>query len=127
MRTGLMVAAAVLAVVAVCGAATLHLTGDISQTYMQAAEELRGLCMQKDWPRAREKAEERSQSWKKTTSWLQMLINHEDTDDVAMALAAISAGIEAEDLAGCLVGCGQLREAAEHISHRDAFTWGNIL
>lgn len=127
MRTGLVIAACVLAVVVVGGAVNLRITSQISQTYVNAAAELREMCMQKDWQAAQRTALAYCQSWERTEKWLQMLVDHADTDAVMLALLTIRAGAEAQDLPTCLAGCGQLAEAAGHICHRDAFTLGNIL
>ena len=44
-----------------------------------------------------------------------------------MALQHVLAGVGARDMSACLEACRTLRECAEHIHHRDAFTWGNVL
>lgn len=58
---------------------------------------------------------------------LQMLINHEDTDAVTLSLLLLQAAIEAQDVPGCLAACAQMRENAQHLYHRDAFTLANVL
>lgn len=127
MRTGLVIAACVVAMVLVGGVLNQRTTAAIAEAYVQTAAELHEMCRQKDWQRSMDEVLARRQSWERTEKWLQMLINHEDTDAVMQALGAIRAGIEAEDLASCYAACHQLNEAAEHIYHRDAFTLGNIL
>lgn len=127
MRSGLRISLALLAVVIVCGVMNIRVTKDISTRYVSAAEELRTLVQAGDWERAGQTVEAYHQTWKDTLQWLQMLINHNDGDEVSRALERIEAGIQAQDAATCLEGCAELREAAEHIYHRDAFTLGNVL
>lgn len=127
MRSSLMISLVLLAVVIVCGVANIYVTRDISNRYVSAAEELREMTKVQEWERAAETVEAYHQRWKGTLEWLQMLINHSDGDEVSRALERIEAGIQAQEIATCLEGCAELREAAEHIYHRDAFTLGNIL
>jgi len=127
MRSGLAISLVLLAVVIVCGVMNIHLTKELSNRYISAAEELREMVLAGEWRRAGETVEAYHDRWKDTLEWLQMLINHADGDEVSSALECIGAGVEAQDLVTCLQGCAQLREAAEHLYHRDAFTLGNIL
>ncbi len=127
MRSRLIISAILLAVVLGCGLGNIRLTWDISRRYISAAEELRTLVQAEDWQRTAETARAYHDTWRNTLDWLQMLINHADGDEVSCALESIQAGAEARDTVTCLVACAQLREAAEHLYHRDAFTLGNIL
>lgn len=127
MHSSLKISLVLLAVVILCGVANIYVTKDISNKYISASEELREMAQGEDWPRAAQTVEAYHQSWKDTLAWLQMLINHSDGDEVSRALERIEAGIQAQDAVTCLEGCAELREAAEHIYHRDAFTLGNIL
>lgn len=127
MRSGLVISLALLAVVIVCGVMNIHVTKEISVRYVSAAEELRTLTLAGEWNRAGETVKAYHARWKDTLEWLQMLINHADGDDLSSALGSIGAGVEAQELVTALEGCAQLREAAEHLYHRDAFTLGNIL
>ena len=127
MKTSLRISLALLAVVIVGGVLNIHTTKMISTRYVSAAEELRNMTEMEDWSRAEETVQAYLSSWKHTLAWLQMLINHDDGDEVSRALERIEAGIAARERSSCLEGCAELREAAEHIYHRDAFTLGNIL
>lgn len=127
MRSGLRLSLTLLAVVIIGGVMNIGLTRDISNRYVSAAEELHEMTFARDWQRAAQTAQAYHQTWRDTLQWLQMLINHQDGDEVSRALERIEAGVRAEDVSTCLEGCAELREAAEHIYHRDAFTLGNIL
>ena len=127
MRTGCYVAAVLLSVVIACGVVSGNVTSGIADEYAAAAKELALLTQKQDWSGAMENISGTLQSWERTLEWLQMLVNHEDTDDVTMALRTLRAGIGAKDQVTCMVACEQLEEAARHIHHRDAFSWANIL
>lgn len=127
MHSRLTISVILLVVVIGCGIGNIGLTKDISRRYIAAAEELRTLVQAESWQRVEKTAGAYHEAWRDTLNWLQMLINHADGDEVSYALESIQAGAAAQDAATCLVACAQLREAAEHIYHRDAFTLANIL
>ena len=127
MRTSLTLALILLAVVIAGGAACEGLTARVSEQYISAAEELMALTEGESWQRAEDAARAYLERWEQTERWLQILINHDDTDDVTLALQHVLAGIGARDMSACLEACHTLRECAGHIHHRDAFTWGNVL
>ena len=58
---------------------------------------------------------------------LQILINHDDIDDVTLSLERLRAAIAVQDESACIQACAELRENAGHIYHRDALTLGNVL
>lgn len=127
MRTSVVIALALLAVVILSGMLTEGAMGRVSDRYVAASAELKVLVTAEEWTRAAEAAAAYHADWEERVPALQMLINHDDTDDVTMALALLRAAIEAQDVAGCLEACAQLRENALHLHHRDAFTLANVL
>ena len=127
MRTSLTLALILLAVVIAGGVVCSGLTSRVSDQYISAAEEMIVLTGAGEWQRAEETAQAYLERWEGMERWLQILINHDDTDDVNLALEHVLAGIQARDVSLCLESCCTLRECAEHIYHRDAFTWGNVL
>ncbi|MBQ2952648.1 MAG: DUF4363 family protein [Clostridia bacterium] len=127
MRTSLAIAVALLLAVAIAGTLSSGAMHALSQRYAGAAEELRELVRQEEWDRAADCAAAYLAEWRGRLPALQTLINHEDTDDVTLSLVTLEAGIAAQDRAGCLEACAQLREQALHLYHRDAFTLANVL
>ena len=95
--------------------------------YVSAAKELRIMAEKQDWRQAAETIAAYKEDWTDTTPWLQILINHDDIDDVTLALTRLEAAIAAQEQAACFEACAELRENARHIFHRDAFTLGNVL
>ena len=127
MRTNLVIALLLLACTIVGGVLAQMQTGILSERYVSAAEELRILTDKAEWPRAEEVASAYREDWQRTVSWLQMLINHDDIDDVTLALDRLQAAISAREQGSCFEACAELKENARHIYHRDAFTVGNVL
>lgn len=127
MRTGLWISLVLLAVTIGGGMLSAKWVSALSQRYVSAAEELRIMTMDGQWERAGEAADAYLKSWKDTVPRLQMLINHEDADEVTMALCRLQAGVEARETPMCLEACAELRESAQHLYHRDSLTLGNVL
>lgn len=127
MRTSLWIAVGLLIVVAAAGVLTSAQMREISDRYVAVAEELFVLAAQEDWNRSAETAASCLAGWRGLVPKLQMLINHDDTDAVTLALVRLQAAIAARDAAGALTACAELRENAQHLYHRDAFTWANVL
>ena len=127
MRTGLWISLALLCATIALGCWEEHETKRLSQQYISAAEELRTLSEIADWNRASAVSTAYLDNWQRTVPWLQMLINHEDIDDITLALGQLKAAIDAKDQSACFSACAELKENARHIFHRDAFTLGNVL
>ena len=121
------VAVCLLAVVIAFGVWSSSTMDGLSKRYISASEELLILTQDEAWQRAEEAASAYRERWDEVSSWLQMLIVHEELDAVDIALKRIQAGIRAQDQSLCYEACAELRENAEHLSHRDAFTLGNVL
>ena len=119
--------ALLLAVVLLAGTVTSGQMRGVSERYVAAAEELYVLSAQGEWQRAAETAAAYLADWRRLVPLLQMLINHEDIDDVTLALERLQAAIDAKEQGSCYEACAELRENARHIYHRDAFTPGNVL
>lgn len=127
MRTSLCIALVLLAVTVGSGLLTAQEIGRVSERYVSASEELRSMAEHEEWTRAAQTVQAYLDTWRETLPFLQMLINHEDTDSVTLALVTLQAGIRAEDQAACYVACAELRENARHLYHRDGFTLANVL
>lgn len=127
MRTSLWIAIALLIVT--IGGSLLEAgeTKSLSQRYVSASEELLIMVEKQDWTRAEDTVAAYLQSWEQTIPWLQILINHDDIDDVTLSLVRLQAGIRAREKSACYEACAELKEDARHIHHRDAFTLGNVL
>lgn len=127
MKTNLWVAMALLVIVIAFGVWSAGLMSGLSARYISASEELLLLTQDQQWQRADEVVSAYRESWNDISEWLQMIVIHEELDAVDIALKRVHAGIRAQDQSLCYEGCAELRENAEHLWHRDAFTLGNVL
>lgn len=127
MRTGLMISLILLALTIAVGAVEENENRRLSQKYVSAAEEMQIMAEKEEWSRAGETVGAYLQTWQETVPWLQVLINHEDIDDVTLALVRLQAAVRAQDKTASFEACAELKENARHIHHRDAFTLGNVL
>ena len=123
----MVIALALLAIVLVGGTFMALRAAEVSETFTDAAEDLRGLVLAGQWEEAVRRLTAYRLAWEEMLPGLQMQIDHEATDDVTLALEHIAAGLESQSLPLSLLGCRNLRESASHLHHRDAFTWENIL
>lgn len=127
MRTSLWISLALLTITIAAGLWSSEEARYMSLQYVSAAEELRIMTGNADWKRAGETVSAYIDTWQKSVRWLQLLINHEDIDDVTLALERLQAAIDAKEQGSCYEACAELKENARHIYHRDAFTLGNVL
>ena len=127
MRTGLWISLLLLGVTIALGWWEICENRALSQRYVSASEEMRILTDMQDWPRAEEVVSAYIEEWQRTVPWLQILINHEDIDDVTLALVKLQAAIQAQKQSACYEACAELKENARHIHHRGALTLGNVL
>jgi len=127
MRTGLWISLLLLGATLALGWWEACENRELSRRYVSAAEELRTLTEMQDWPRAAEAVSAYMEDWQHTVPWLQILINHEDIDDVTLALVRLQSAIRAQEKSACYEACAELKENARHIYHRDALTLGNVL
>lgn len=127
MRTSLIISLVLLALVIGGGCLEEKQTERLSRRYVSAAKELRIMAEKADWFRARETVSAYKTDWENTTPWLQVLINHDDIDDVTLSLTRLEAAIEAREQGQCYEICAELEENARHIHHRDDFSLGNVL
>ena len=127
MRTGLWISILLLGATLALGWWEACENRELSRRYVSAAEELRTLTDMEDWTRAAGVVTDYIEDWQHTVPWLQILINHEDIDDVTLALVRLQSAIRAQEKSACYEACAELKENARHIYHRDALTLGNVL
>lgn len=109
------------------GIASAAVSAGISQDFtkdLQTAEEsIRG----EEWDKAEAAVKDMAKEWEATCVWLQLWVNHGDTDEVNLGLERLQAALEAQDKALSLWAAAELNESLRHIYHRDALRMGNIL
>lgn len=100
---------------------------EVSQDYLKETQVLAQWVREGSWDAAMERLPALSKRWKDTCRWLQIFINHADTDDVNLALGKLHAGVETRDMPMSLWALEELEEAFRHLYHRDAVTLSNVL
>lgn len=100
MRTSLIISLVLLMLTIGGGMLEENQTEVLCRRYVSASEELRIMAEKSDWSRAKETVTAYISDWEDTASWLQLLINHEDIDDVTLALVRLDAAISAQDQIG---------------------------
>ena len=127
MKTGVWVSLVLLALTIALGVWSGTEIRALSEEYAENVEELRLLAESENWAGAQERLQACQTAWKQKVPWLQTLIHHDDVDAVTTAMKKIEAGILSRTQSLCLEACAELGESAEHLYHRDALTWGNVL
>ena len=80
-----------------------------------------------DWTEADGMAQEMARAWQKRGDVLSMWVNHGDVDDVSTGLEKLQVSIEARESFYSLLCAAELREALDHVYHRDSLRLKNIL
>lgn len=127
MRSNWIITLALLAAVLSGSLWLSHRAEAVSQGFADAAGEMRLLTEAQEWEAAARRLAVLQQTWEETLPGLQMQLNHEDTDELTLAMRTLEAGIRTQSAPLCALGCTQMEESARHLYHRDAFNWANIL
>ena len=77
--------------------------------------------------KAMKKAQEMDVSWDEQAKWLEMMVDHNSTDEVRYAFSRLIAALEQEDAATAMVYACELEGALEHVYERQELTIENIL
>ena len=109
MRTGLWISLLLLGATLALGWWEACENRELSRRYVSAAEELRTLTDMEDWTRAADVVTDYIEDWQHTVPWLQILINHEDIDDVTLALVRLQSAIRAQEKSACYEACAELK------------------
>lgn len=127
MRRSVIVSVAVLLFVAAVGGLAEGYNGDVALRYGDSLRPLGAAISQEDWQEAQRLADAVFTRWEGETAWIQLWINHADTDAVTRALRSLQTAIRARDALSAQLYLGDCVENFAHLHHRDAFTLKNIL
>jgi len=76
---------------------------------------------------AMKKSQEMDVSWDEQAKWLEMIVDHNSTDEVRYAFSRLIAALEEEDSATAMVYACELEGAVEHVYERQSLTIENII
>lgn len=102
-------------------------TRSASDLFWQAAVQMENSVLQREWEKAAGQRDSFENRWEEARNVLQLLIHHQDTDDVNLALGRLRAGIILQDAALSLEALAELKESCLHLYHRDALRLTNLI
>ena len=104
-----------------------NVSAKVVKEYSGQAIQIKEIIKKDDWEGARRVTQDMEKKWKETCEWLQFWVDHQDTDNVNLALKKILAAIEVQSLDSYYQADAELMEGLDHVQHRDALTIGNLL
>lgn len=99
----------------------------ISNDYQARVRQMEQAVRAEAWEQAFILYDEMDQHWQKVRPFLQLWINHRDTDEINQSLLELGVLLEARLLPESLQVLEVLYEHVNHLYHRDALTLSNLL
>lgn len=127
MRATLWMICAMAVVMACLAGASDQLCRNSAQTFSREGEYLRDLLEKKDWQNLRQAVEQVTQRWNEREAALQLLIRHQETDDVSEALNKLLAGADAQNDPLCRWALAEFNASCRRLYDRDALTLTNLI
>lgn len=127
MRTGLVIAAILSALVIGTGALITHAVEEQADACLSAAHEVASLADMREWARAGETCRAYEAEWKTSLAWLTLVLPEDTTDRITEAFAALGTYILVEDHTMCLQTAEELKQAAEHMLEGEQLTAQSLL
>ncbi len=127
MKRSLIVAVVILILVAAVGGGCEYYTHRLVHACQATLTRAAGDVAVGRWQDALEGAEQLSLRWEGACAWIQLWVNHADTDAVSHALRGLLASLNQRDRLSSMLYYGECVENFAHLHHRDAFTLKNIL
>jgi len=106
---------------------SVSLTRGASDRFYQAAVMMEAGVFNSDWEAASEQLAAFETHWFRTRDALQLVIHHQDTDDVTSALGRLKAGVSLRDRSLAMEALADLKESCLHLYHRDALRLVNLI
>jgi len=99
----------------------------ITNTALAGTQEIIESIREEKMDAAMKKAQEMDASWDEQAKWLELMVNHNSTDEVRYAFSRLLAALEQKDSATAMVYACELEGAIEHVAERQALTVENII
>ncbi|MBQ9299753.1 MAG: DUF4363 family protein [Clostridia bacterium] len=115
-----------LLVAAVCGTCEWY-NGASVRRYRLALMPVEAALDGGQWEEALRLTQQISIQWEREAGFIQLWINHADTDAVTHALRGLEISARNADFLSAMLFYGDCVENFDHLHHRDAFTLKNIL
>ena len=127
MKRSLIVAVAILLLVAAVGGGCEMYTHRLVRACQAELTRAAGEMANARWQAAAARVEQLALRWEGACAWVQLWVNHADTDAVTHALRGLEISAQNEDFLSAMLFYGDCVENFDHLHHRDAFTLKNIL
>lgn len=127
MRRSLIVSLLILAFTAAVGGTCEWYNGDLARRYAEGLLSVSEALSGERWEEAGRQVSALSQRWNREKTWVQLWVNHAETDAVTYALRGLEVSIRERDRLSAWLYYGESGENFAHLHHRDAFTLKNIL
>lgn len=127
MRRSLIVSLVILLLVAVIGGLCEAYNGDLARRYTEGLAPLESDLRVGRWQQAAAQAEALARQWEGEQTWVQLWVNHAETDAVTRALHGLITSARLQDRLSAMLYFDECMENFAHLHHRDAFTLKNIL
>ena len=103
------------------------LSRSAAQSFFQEAQQLEDRVLQGDWAQMIQILEAFENRWTDTCRWLQLWIDHGDTEAVTLALARIRAGALLQDASLTMDAIAELKAACLHLHYRNDLRLQNLI
>lgn len=103
------------------------LSRSAAQSFFQEAQQLEDRVLQGDWAQMIQILDTFENRWTDTCSWLQLWIDHRDTEAVTLALARIRAGALLQDASLTMDAIAELKAACLHLHYRNDLRLQNLI
>lgn len=127
MRRRLIAIGITLPILLLIGIGSMLITQHLSRTYVENIQRMEALARAGDYEGAQRQLTEVAEKWSKWEPWLQIWVNHSETDEVTTNIKAVQVGLVLEDEVLLFSHSTLLIEALDHLHHRDDLTVSNIL
>lgn len=127
MKSGLILSLVLLVIVVIFGAWAETMIDTQSLRYISASHEILTLMQSGQWERAAETTEAYSAELTQTEKWLCLMINHDETEQLANALFDLRSTLLARSETDTTHACLMLENAATRLRERNTLMLENVL
>ena len=127
MRTGVIVALVISAVIITGGVVASGMAQNAAAVMISATAEATALVEMGEWARAEEMLQAYAETWHVTAGKLEPLIDNRRIEDVTDALRSACTAVKIQDRVMCAEALTVLQDAAQHLADREQFTLANLL
>ena len=114
------------AIIIATGIWTNHTLKKSTEEFLGSIGEIEQSLENNHWEAARERFREMEKSWEKKSKWWQVILDHQEMDNIEFSMARTGAYLEKENIPLTWGQLSELRLIIRHIPEREAFNIQNI-